>query len=127
MPGTTEKIAKAIAQGIDRLQEIVPYAKSEVVGAPKLSLDIEKQIKHLQRLKTWLYNQQAVRLIREVEANKSWAAMEKIKFLARISEDLLSPYVMQRFSETWEKVFDSLGDEDKKVEAVRLRILRANE
>ena len=127
LPGTTEKIAKAIAQGMDRLQEIVPYAKSEVVGAPKLSSDIEKQIKHLQRLKTWLYNQQAVRLIREVEANKSWAAMEKIKILAGISEDLLSPYVMQRFSETWEKVFDSLGDEDKKVEAVRLRILRANE
>ncbi len=127
LPGISERIAKALGQGMDRLQEVVPYAKSEVEGAQKLSLDLEKQIKQLQRLKTWLYNQQALRLIREVESNKSWEAMGKLKILAGLSEDLLSPYVMQRFSEVWEKVFESLGDEDKKVEAVRLRILRANE
>lgn len=122
----SESIGKAITQGMDRLHEILPYAKSEVECAQKLSSDLEKQVKRLQRLKGWIYNQQALRLLREVEENKSWTAMVKIKILAGISEDLLSPYVSQRFGGIWDKVFDGLGDEDK-VEATRLRILRASE
>ena len=105
----------------------MPFSKSGVEGASELSAALDKELKLLQRQKNWLYNQQTLRLVREIESKKDWSAEDKIRPLAQVSEELLSPYVLRRHNELWEKVFESLPDEDKKVWAVKLRILRIND
>ena len=127
VPDVSKKITASLAHGFELLQELMPYSKSGVEGASDLSAAVEKKVKLLQRQKNWLYNQQTLRLIREIELKKDWSAENKIRHLAEVSEELLSPYVLRRHNELWDKVFESLPDEDKKVWAVRLRILRINE
>ena len=127
VPDLSKTITAQLTQGYEHLQELTPYAKSGVEGAAEYSHQVEKQVKLLQRQKTWLYNQQALRLIREIEGKSDWSTEDKIRHLAEVSEELLSPYVLRRHNELWEKVFESLPDEDKKVWAVRLRVLRLNE
>lgn len=122
----SKRIADLLTQGFEHLQELMPYSKSGVEGSPEFTHSVEKQVKLLQRQKTWLYNQQTLRLVREVES-KDWTAEDKIRHLAEVSEELLSPYVLRRHNELWDKVFESLANEEKKVWAVRLRILRLNE
>ncbi|MEX1028138.1 MAG: hypothetical protein WD049_09065 [Candidatus Paceibacterota bacterium] len=127
VPGHSKQLAKAVTQGINLLQEIMPYSKSEVPGAVAFSRTIEKRIKALQRQKDWLYNQQVLRLIREVESEESWTSEDKIRQLAEVSEELLSPYVLGRHQELWSTIFEDLENEEKKVWAVKLRILRGDE
>ncbi len=127
VPDVSKQITLSLAHGFELLQELMPYSKSGVEGASDLSAAVEKKVKLLQRQKNWLYNQQTLRLIREIESKKDWSAENKIRHLAAVSEELLSPYVLRRHNELWDKVFESLPDEDKKVWAVRLRILRINE
>jgi len=127
VPELSQKIADLLTQGFEHLQELMPYSKSGIEGSPEFTDAVEKQVKILQRQKTWLYNQQTLRLVREMESKKEWTAEDKIRHLAEVSEELLSPYVLRRHNELWDKVFESLPDEDKKVWAVRLRILRLNE
>ena len=80
----------------------------------------------LQRNRISLYNQQILRLVREIETKSDWTLEEKIKPLAEVNEEMLSPYVLRRHNELWDKTFEELKDEDKKAWAVRLRILRLN-
>lgn len=127
VPDISKQLAESLNKGFAYLQELMPYSKSDVPGASALSTSVEKQVKHLQRQKNWLYNQQVLRLIRDVESQNDWTAEDKIRHLAEVSEELLSPYVLRRHNDLWDKVFESLPDEDKKVSAVRLRILRLNE
>lgn len=127
VPDLSKKIADLLTQGFEHLQELMPYSKSGVEGSPEFTHAVEKQVKLLQRQKTWLYNQQTLRLVREIESKKEWTAEDKLRHLAEVSEELLSPYVLRRHNELWDNVFESLPDEDKKVWAVRLRILRLNE
>jgi hypothetical protein len=127
VPGLSKNITALLNQGFEHLQELMPYSKSGVEGASDFYNVAEKQVKLLQRRKNWLYNQQTLRLVREVESNKDWTPEDKIRRLAEVSEELLSPYVLRRHNELLDKVFESLPDEDAKVRAVRLRILRVNE
>lgn len=127
VPSVSKTVTALLNQGYDHLQELMPYSKSGVEGASDFYNATEKQVKLLQRQKNWLYNQQTLRLVREVESKKDWTPEDKIRHLAEVSEELLSSYVLRRHNELWDKVFESLPDEDKKVWAVRLRILRLNE
>lgn len=127
VPDFSKRLGELLSQGFDQLQEIVPYSKSGVEGASDYARVVEKQIKALQRSKTWLYNQQTLRLVREIETKNDLSLDDKIRHLAEVSEELLSPYVLRRHNELWDKVFEELPDEDKKTWAVRLRILRLNE
>lgn|GEM_PF-6878939 len=127
VPDLSKKISELVSQGYEYLQELMPYSKSKVEGAPDLSKDLEKKLNFLQRQKNWLYNQQVLRLIRDIESHKDWTSKNKIQHLAKVREELLEPYVLRRHNQLWDKVFESLPDEDHKVWAVRLRILRLNE
>lgn len=124
-----QEIDQYISRGMDCLQEIAPFAKSEVAEAAKLSSRVEKELRYLHRLKLWLNSQQTLRTIlwAEDKTNKSIDSMDKLKALVRFDEELLSPYVKQRYEESWKKFFDSLGDEEKKLEASQLRIFRVVE
>lgn len=126
VPDVSKGISALVEQGFERLQEITPYSKSHVAGAADSSRSVERQLKELQRWKVWLYNQQALRLIREIESN-GWKPDVKIQHLADIEEDLLTPYVLRRHNELWEKVFEELPNEDAKVLAVKRRILRKSQ
>jgi hypothetical protein len=125
LTGISEKIEKAVSQGMDRLQEILPYAKSEIEVARKLSSELEQRVGYLHRWKSWLYNRSALAIVRDAESNQV-AAELRIQSLAKIDEGLLAPYVMQKYNEVWTKVFDGL-DEEKKVQATRWRVLRTIE
>ena len=84
-------------------------------------------VKTLQRQKRWLYNKQSLARIREIEAAEEPTLNEKLAYLAEIHEEQLSPYVLRRHNEVWEKVFEELPSEDEKVDAVRMRMLRSSE
>jgi hypothetical protein len=126
VPDLSKRITEFVNQGFDCLQEVTPYSKSGVNGASSISDAVEKQIRLLQRQKNWLYNQQVLILVREIESKKDVPSEEKIRSLAEVSEEILSPYVLRRHNELWDKIFESLPDEEAKVKAVRLRILRLN-
>ncbi len=127
VPDVSRRISESVSQGFDFLQEIMPFSKSKVEGASFLSSTLEKQIRLLQRQKNWIYNQQVLRLIRDIESKKEWTPEDKIRHLADVSEEILSPYILRRHNELWEKVFENLPSEEKKVWAVRLRILKNND
>jgi hypothetical protein len=122
-PAFMGDIDKAISRGIDLLQEVTPYAKSGVKGAPELSLKIEQRVGSLQRWKTWLSNREALEKIRAADT-KDTAAETGLISMAKIDESLLAPYVAERYAEVWKKLFDSLS-EDKKVEMTKQRVLRS--
>lgn len=123
-PEIGRSLGKAADLGYNLLQELSPYSKSEVTSAADLSRKTEALVTELQRQKNWLYNKQALALIREVEAEKSQTPKQKIGYLAEIHEEQLSTYVLRRHNDVWEKVFEELPNDEEKVSAVRLRILR---
>jgi hypothetical protein len=120
--GYLDKLAKVIDQGMDRLQEVVPFAKSENVDAQKLLSDLQQRVGSLQRWKTWLYNREALEKIR-VADTKNMAAETGLLSIATIDESLLAPYVAEKYAEVWKKLFDNL-DENKKVEMTKRRVLK---
>jgi len=126
-PAVVARLSDSISTGFDLVQELAPYGKSGVAGAADFVKQVEKQITLLQRTKSWLYNQQVLRLIRDIESRKDLSTEAKIGFLAEVNEEHLSPYILRRHSELWEKLFEELPDEAKKAEAVRLRILHVKE
>lgn len=125
-PGIGRLLGKTADSGYGLLQELMPYSKSEIPSASDLSKSVESTVTELQRQKNWLYNKQALARIREIEAAKSQSPEDRIGYLAEIHEEQLSPYVLQRHNEVWEKVFEELPHDDAKVNAVRMRILRKN-
>lgn len=126
-PAVVGRLSASIAGGSDLLHDLTPYAKSGVAGATDALKHVEKQTTALHRAKLWLYNQQVLRLIRDVESRKDLSLDEKIGYLAEVDEEMLSPYILRRHNELWEKLFEKLPDEDKKAAAVRLRILHVKE
>ena len=117
-----EKLTKAYDQGMDRLQEIVPYAKAENVDAQKLLTDLQQRVGSLQRWKTWLYNREALDKIRDADT-KDMLAEAGLRNIASIDEGLLAPYVAEKYAEVWKKLFDKI-DENKKVDMTKLRVLK---
>lgn len=126
-PAVVGRLSASIVGGSDLLHELTPYAKSGVADASDALKHVEKQITALHRAKLWLYNQQVLRLIRDVESRKDLSLDEKIGYLAEVDEEMLSPYILRRHNELWEKLFEKLPDEDKKAAAVRLSILHVKE
>jgi hypothetical protein len=120
--GYLEKLAKAIDQGMDRLQEIVPFAKTENVDAQRLLTELQQRVGSLHRWKTWLYNREALDKIRAADT-KDTAAETGLLSMATIDESLLAPYVAEKYAEVWKKLFDNL-DENKKVEMTKRRVLK---
>jgi hypothetical protein len=127
VPEASERLKRAIAEGFEDEQEIAPYSKAKVLGASDLVGQLEERVALLERMKTWVYNQQILRLIRYIETKNEWQPAEKLKHLAEVNEARLSPYVFRRFNEVWDKIFEKLPNEDEKLEAVKLRILRTKE
>ncbi len=126
VPEAAKRISHTVDVGVGILQELAPYARSEIPESADLEKQIEKQIAVLQRTKAWLYNQQVLRLIRDLESREDWPIEDKVRYLAEASEEHLTPYVLRRYTEFWEKLFEEL-DEDKKVWAVKMRILHAKD
>jgi len=125
-PEIGQKLGRMADKGYDLLQEMMPYSKSGIESAVETSAAAEDAVQELQRQKTWLYNKQSLARIREIESAEEPTPEQKIGYLAEIHEEKLSPYVLRRHNEVWEEVFEELPDEDEKVKAVRMRILRSN-
>lgn len=126
-PAVVGRLSTSISSGSELVHELMPYARSRVADATDIVKHVEKQITALHRTKLWLYNQQVLRLIRDVESRDDLSLDEKIGYLAEVDEEMLSPYILRRHSELWEKLFEKLASEDKKAWAVRLRILHVKE
>ena len=126
-PAIVGRLRTSTRTGIELAQELTPYAKSGVSGAADLAAQVDEKVTLLQRTKTWLYNQQVLHLIRDIEPRKDLSTKEKIQYLAEVDEEQLSPYILRRHSELWGKIFEELKNEDEKVWAVRLRILQVKE
>ena len=105
----SKEVSKTISQGMEELQELMPYSKAGETGAAELSGSVEKQIDFLQRLKTWLYNQEVLRRIKRIESDKDMSLDKKIGYLAEVKEENLSPYFMHLYDELWRKVFEELS------------------
>ncbi|MBX3422260.1 MAG: hypothetical protein KF752_11960 [Pirellulaceae bacterium] len=125
-PEMRQKLNGMADSGFDLLQELLPYTKSAIATANVELKAVEKLVEELQRQMNWLYNKASLERIRKIESAVKETPQEKIRWLAEIHEEQLSPYVLRRYNELWEKVFEKLSSEEEKVNAVRLRILRAN-
>ena len=124
-PEIGRKLGRMADKGYELLQELMPYSKSGIEPAVAMSDTVADAAKELQRQKTWLYNRQSLARVREIESAEKPTPQEKIRYLAEIHEEQLSPYVLRRHNEVWEKIFEELPDDDEKVKAVRMRILRS--
>ena len=83
VPEASERLQKAIAQGYEVEQEVVPYSKAKVSGASELVSQIEERVALLERTRTWLYNQQILRLIQYVESKNEAGARKKAEAACR--------------------------------------------
>lgn len=122
VPDYVKEIDDMLKSGYSLLSEIQPYAGADVTGAAKDEFVLGAQIRMLERQKTWIYNQQVLRLIREIES-KDWMPEDKISHLAEIREERLAPYVLRRHNVVWDNVFEKLPDDNAKILAVKLRVL----
>lgn len=115
-----------IQDGYAILRNLSLYSSSQISDSVEVARRIQDRISLLERTKAWIYNQQALRRIQAVENLEDESGPEKLKLLAEIYEDQLSPYIQSRFEKVWDEAFDSCND-DEKVAAVKMRILRAKE
>lgn len=120
------KLNANIQDGYAFLRTLSPYSASKVSDSVEVSREIQDRISQLERTKAWTYNQQALRRIQAVEKLENEPGLEKLRLIAEIHEDQLSPYIQRRFQKAWDEAFESCSDEEK-VAAVKMRILRAKE
>ncbi|MCR9291873.1 MAG: hypothetical protein NXI32_04080 [bacterium] len=86
---------KAMADsGYDLLQELLPYTKSAIAAATDELKAVEKLVEELQKRKNWLYNKSSLERIRKIESASKESPQEKIRWLAEINEEQLSPYIL---------------------------------
>ena len=102
----------ALAQnGMDLMQEIAPYSKAAVPGAPQAEAELAKDFEALQRYRAWYRNQAVLKAINDVESN--WrddsyeTSLTKLAD-ALLEEELLIPYVAERFNQKWDEAFSGL-------------------
>jgi hypothetical protein len=120
-----EATDKVIANGLDLIQQITPFVKTDVEGAITLVNKVSKKVDLLQRMKNWLYNKRALAIIGNAEASNG-IPLRKLSDLAKLREEILSNYVISRLNEVWDRNFQELSD-GLKVEAVKMRIVGEQE
>ena len=118
------EILALVLEGQRASRDLAPYLEGGVEAAIKDEKEdgLDKRLTRLARLREWNYNRWALDHTEKVEQSGG-AAIERLKSLAAIDETRLAPYVGQRFTDTWKKLFDKCS-EDEKVEATKLRILK---
>ena len=108
----------ALAQnGMDLMQEIAPYSKAAVPGAPQAEAELAKDFEALQRYRAWYRNQAVLDAIHDVESN--WTDDSYETSLTKLAdalleEELLIPYVAERFNQKWDKAFSGLEEKRPK-------------
>jgi hypothetical protein len=105
-------------------RELSPYLEGSVEAAIKGSEHdaLTKRIVRLSELREWNYNRWALAKVQEGERSGS-KGLDTLKLLATVDEARLSEYLGRRLAEAWKKNFDACN-EDEKLEASKLRILR---
>jgi len=104
--------AIALAQnGMDLMQEIAPYSKAAVPGAPQAEVELAKDFEALQRYRAWYRNRAVLDAIQVVES--TWGDVSYETSLTRLAdalleEELLIPYVAERFNQKWNEAFSGL-------------------
>lgn len=126
VPKFIAELNARIQDGYTALRTLSPYSTSQISDSVEVARQVQDRISLLERTKLWMYNQQALRRIRAVENTEDVPGLEKIKLLAEIHEDQLSPYIQRRFQKVWDEAFDSCSEEEK-VAAVKMRVLRAKD
>lgn len=114
--------------GIDLMQEIAPYSKAAVPGAPQAESELAKDLEAIQRYRAWYRNQAVLKAVNDVEAR--WKKDSYETSLTKLAdalqeEELLIPYVAERFNQKWNEAYSGL--ESKRPEnapkMLRLRFL----
>lgn len=126
LPAEQEKLIALSEQGIRLLEEMSPFRHAQMPEATACIQSVQDHVAQLGQARAWLYNKQVLSVIRYAEQEKEWSASEKLAYLAPIREEELSHYILQRHNSAWDKWFEELNEEQK-VQAVRMRILRSKE
>jgi len=120
----------ALAQnGMDLMQEIAPYSKAAVPGAPQAESELAKDLEAIQRYRAWYRNQAVLKAVNDVEAR--WKKDSYETSLTKLAdalqeEELLIPYVAERFNQKWNEAFKGLEESkrsEKAPEMLKLRFL----
>ncbi len=126
--GSKEAIALA-QEGVDLMQEIGPYSKAAVPGAAQAEAELAKELETLQRYRAWYRNQAVLMAINDVESR--WKKDSYETSLTKLAEalqeeELLIPYVAERFNQKWNEAFSGLESKrpEKAPEMLKLRFLR---
>lgn len=119
-----EEILALVVEGQRISRDLTPYLEGGVEAAIKDNQDggPDKHLNRLAQLREWNYNRWALDRVDKVEQSGG-SALNKLRSLAVVDEARLAPYVGQRFTEVWKKLFEDCSKDDK-VEATKLRILR---
>jgi enoyl-CoA hydratase/carnithine racemase len=125
--GSKDAIA-LIQEGVDLMQEIGPYSKASVSGAAQAETELTKDLETLQRYRAWYRNQAVLTAINDVESR--WKKDSYETSLTKLAdalqeEELLIPYVAERFNQKWNEAFSGLESKrpEKAPEMLKLRFL----
>lgn len=119
-------LKELLPQGFDLEREIVPFQKSGIEEAKTRADFIRNQLDSMQRKEIWVYNQQSLKYLREIETRENTPELTKLGWLALVDENKLSPYVSGRFNKLWDTMFENLANEADKVEATKYRVLKTD-
>ena len=124
-PGTKDAIALS-QDGMDLMQEVAPYSKAVVPGAPQAESELGKDLQTLQRYRAWYRNQAVLNAVIDVEDNwsdtKYEADLTKLADALREEDDLLIPYVAERFNRIWNEAFKGLENKRPKNAPAMLKL-----
>ena len=117
-----------VEKGMGLMQEVSPYSKADVAGATEAEAELAKDLQSLQRYRAWYRNQAVLKAVNEVE--ERWKKDTYEESLTRLAaalqeEELLIPYVAERFNQKWNEAFSGLESKRPKnaPEMLRLRFL----
>lgn len=125
---STSSLASVSAAGVTLLQEVSPYSKANMPTAVQAEEALASDIETLQRYRAWNRNQAVLKAISDVEAR--WKKDSYEISLTKLAdalqeEELLIPYVAERFNQKWNEAFKGLEDKrpEKAPEMLKRRFL----
>ncbi|GIK53164.1 MAG: hypothetical protein BroJett014_21370 [Planctomycetota bacterium] len=113
---------KLLNDGRRFLPELAPFAEADVPDAKRHLDDTYDRLERLTKAREMNYNLWALARIREAESSEGNKFGTCRLLVREIDEQRLSPWVLERFTQIYKKLFEELSDSDK-VLITRARIL----
>jgi hypothetical protein len=119
-----KNVLQVLQTGYRLRRESLPFVEGAVVQAIDDQKALDDRIEFLERTREWLYNQQTLNFLgwlNEV-SQKELTPLAKLQKLANYDERRLSPYILQKYQDEWNKWFEEC-DDAMKVEAAKARVV----